>query len=241
MIPKVIHYCWFGGNPKNKLIEKCIASWEKYCPDYKIIEWTEYNYKTDNVYFNQALEAKKWPFAADYARLDIIYQNGGVYLDTDVELVKPLDNLMTNSCYVGTELAVGGAKINTGLGFGAEPRNKMVKAMLEEYTGIYFLTDEKNFDQTPCPERNTKAFEKYGYVRKNAIQLVGGASVLPIEYLSPKNYLTREVNITSNTISIHHYDGAWMPGKSKLNLRVKEILGSQINRFIYRLRGIKIE
>lgn len=108
MIPKIIHYCWFGGNPKNQLINKCIESWKKHCPDYEIVEWNENNYKTDNVYFNQALKAKKWPFAADYARLDIILQHGGIYLDTDVELLKPLLGLQKFSCYVGMEISVCG-------------------------------------------------------------------------------------------------------------------------------------
>lgn len=136
---------------------------------------------------------------------------------------------------------MGGGGINSGLGFGAEPNPSMVKAMLNEYDEISFVIDDNNFDLTPCPIRNTKAFEKHGYVSSDDIVCIDGAYVLPNDYLAPKNYLTREIKITQNTVSIHHYDGSWMLGKSRLSLKVKEILGPQINKFLYKLRGIRIE
>lgn len=235
MIPKVIHYCWFGGTPKSEQTKKCISSWMKFCPGYKLVEWNETNYKTDNAYFNQALAEKKWAFASDYARLDIIFHNGGIYFDTDVELIKPIDSLLNNGSFVGTEV---GGEIATGLGFAAEVHNVMVKAMLDEYADIKFSLGDGKFDLTPCPIRNTKAFEKHGYKRTKDIEIIGGIRILPPEYLAPKNYLTRELNITTNTISIHHYDGAWMNRKSKIKLIIREMLGSKFNRLIYKIRGI---
>lgn len=233
MIPKVIHYCWFGKNPKSKLIKKCIESWKKHCPDYEIIEWNENNYETDNIYFQQAYSAKKWAFAADFARLDIIYRNGGIYLDTDVELLKSLDDLLAYPCYVGTEKGIhGDGIINTGLGFGAEPQNEMVKAMLDEYRKISFAKGKNIYDLTPCPVRNTKSFAKYGYEESDRIVEVGEALVFPNEYFAPRNYVTRELKVTNNSYSIHHYEGAWMPINSKLNKKFKTILGPRLSEVL---------
>ena len=104
MIPKKIHYCWVGGNSKPPLVKKCIQSWKKYCPDYEIIEWNESNYDiSKNIYMKQAYEAKKWAFVTDYMRLDIIYEHGGIYLDTDVELIKNIDDLLSNEAFAGIE------------------------------------------------------------------------------------------------------------------------------------------
>ncbi len=237
MIPKVIHYCWFGGSPKSELINKCIASWRKYCPDYLIKEWNENNFTTDNLYFNQALDKKKWSFASDYARLEIIYRKGGIYLDTDVELIKSPDFLLNYECFVGTERGEEHS-IATGLGFGAEAGHTMVKEMLSEYDDLSFLKKDGSYDETPCPVRNTCAFKKNGYITTNKITKIQGAAVLPPEYLGAKNYLTREVKITSNTVSIHHYDGGWLNGKSKILLKIKEKLDPRFNKIFYKLRGI---
>ena len=237
MIPKIIHYCWFGGNPKSELINKCIVSWRKYCPDYVIKEWNETNFTTDNLYFNQALDKKKWSFASDYARLEIIYREGGIYLDTDVELIKSPDFLLDFECFVGTERGRE-YSINTGLGFGAESNHKMLKEMICEYKNISFEKKDGTYDETPCPVRNTCSFKRSGYDTADKIILINNAAVLPPEYLSPKNYLTREVNITPNTVSIHHYDGGWLNSKSKILLKIKEKLNPRFNRIYYRLRGI---
>ena len=118
MIPKKIHYCWFGGNPLPELAIKCLESWKKYCPDYEIIEWNETNFNLDSCeYVREAYQAKKWAFVSDYARLKVVYDNGGIYLDTDVELIKSLDRLLKNKSFFGTETT---GVVATGLGFGAE-------------------------------------------------------------------------------------------------------------------------
>lgn len=124
-IPKVIHYVWFGKNPKTKSIKKCIASWRKYCPDYRIIEWNETNYNIrKNRYMYEAYKAKKWAFASDYARYDIIYQFGGIYLDTDVELVASMDPLLHNKMFM---CFLEDKRLNSGLGFGSIPHNPIIK------------------------------------------------------------------------------------------------------------------
>lgn len=147
MIEKSIHYCWFGGNPKNELIKKCIESWKKYCPDYKIVEWNESNFDVNLCkYTKQAYEAKKWAFVSDVARLWIIYNEGGIYLDTDVELRKNLDELLNYSAWFASDDV---RYVATGLGFGAEPKNELVKKILEDYYN-------REFDLTPCISLNTK-------------------------------------------------------------------------------------
>ena len=122
MLPKKIHYCWFGGNELPDLAIKCIESWKKYCPDYEIIEWNETNFDLECCDFvKEAYKAKKWAFVSDYARLKVVYDNGGIYLDTDVELVKSLDILLQEKCYFGEETT---GYVATGLGFGAENGNR---------------------------------------------------------------------------------------------------------------------
>src|SRR5699024_3155952 len=125
MIPKIIHYCWFGGNPLPEKEQKCIASWRKYCPDYEIIEWNENNFDINqNMYIKQAADEKRWAFVSDFARLDVIYRFGGIYLDTDVEIIRNLDPLLRNKAFVGIDNVTGEEySINTGLGFGAEKKN----------------------------------------------------------------------------------------------------------------------
>ena len=159
MIPKKIHYCWFGRNPKPKLAEKCIASWKKYCPDYEIIEWNEDNFDIDmNAYVKSAYEQKKYAFLTDYARLLIIYENGGVYFDTDVELIKPIDDLLENKSFFGFE---DREHVNTGLGFGAEKENQIIKRMQKEYDGLL----DKGDSFIGCPILNTNALVKAGLIQ----------------------------------------------------------------------------
>ena len=229
-IPKVIHYCWFGGRPLPELARKCIASWEKYCPDYRIVEWNDSNYNTDNIYAKEAMKYKKWAFYSDYARLDIIYQNGGVYLDTDVELLKSLDGLLNVECFLGVETT---GYIATGLGFGAVKKNKNIKAMLNEYEGIHFLLNDGTFDTLPCPTRNTRPFIKYGF--KNCltdIQVLNGASIYPAEFFCPLDYNTNFLQITPNTISIHQYHSSW--------LSEKELKYHKIEQKLIQKWGLKI-
>ena len=136
-IPKVLHYCWFGGAPKPKNIQNCIRSWKKYCPDYEIIEWNEQNFDvSQSLYTRQAYDARRWAFVADYARLKILYEQGSIYMDTDVELLRPLDDLLAYPAFFGFQ---HNNEVATGLGFGAEARSPVVKALLDDYDGLPFL------------------------------------------------------------------------------------------------------
>lgn len=208
MIPKVIHYCWFGRKPLPELVKQCIESWKKYCPDYEIVQWNEENVDLECCdYVKEAYDAKKWAFVSDYVRLMIIYKYGGIYLDTDVELVNSLDNLILHKCFLGTEST---GNINTGVGFGAEKENRIIKLLLEEYKNQHFYTKKNGYDKTPCPVRNTRAIKKIGYTpNKKNVWKVEDVAVFPEEYFSPINYETGISNITKNTISIHHYAASW--------------------------------
>lgn len=231
MIPKKIHYCWFGGAEKNELVKKCIDSWKKYCPDYEIIEWNESNYDINrHNYMKEAYQNKKWAFVSDYARLDIIYSHGGFYLDTDVELVKSLDSLCDLNCFLAVEST---NYINTGLGFGAEKNSEVVKTLLEEYKGIHFLISKGIYDDLPCPRRNTAPFIRHGFDKNTSeIQYILGATIYPKEYFCPLDYETKNMNITENTISIHHFNGTWT------NKNMKDFLKGAPIKVESRLKGL---
>lgn len=209
MIPKIIHYCWFGGNPKPPMFYGCFKSWKKYCPDFKIVEWNESNYDISSapLYVQQAYEAGKWAFVTDYVRLQVIYENGGIYLDTDVELVKKPDLLLNNRAYFGFE---GTEYINTGLGFGAEKESPILSEIMIDYDGITFVQENGNYDVTPCPQRNTAVFLRHGLIQDGSKQrLDDGTLILSAEYLCSLDNATRILRKTSNTISIHHFEASW--------------------------------
>ena len=238
-IPKVIHYCWFGGNPLPKPVKKCIRSWEKYCPDYKIIRWDESNFDiSENRYAAEAYACKKWAFVSDYARLKIICDQGGIYLDTDVELLRPLDDLLDYQGFLGFQ---EGNSVATGLGFGAEAGQPMVRAMLDDYRDIPFLRGDGTRDMTPCPVRNTNSLLPFGLRADGTRQEVCGLQFFPQDYFCPISHRTGELHITNNTYSIHHFDGSWVEDKRHLHflrtVRIKQKVPPTVYRalrFSYR-------
>jgi len=225
MIPKKIHYCWFGGNHLPDEAKKCIESWKKYCPDYEIIEWNESNYELNkNEYVKYTYENKKYAFLTDYVRLDVIYNEGGIYLDTDVELLKSLDNLLNLSCYMGMEQP---GMVATGLGFGAEKHNKFIKENKEYYEKMPFLDENGNWIKTTCVKITTDLLENKGLKKDNTKQTILGVTILPVDYLCPLKLGTNKLTITKNTYSIHHYTASW---KSKYKI---------IRKISYRLIPLK--
>lgn len=238
-IPKVIHYCWFGGNPLPKSAEKCIASWRKFCPDYEIVEWNETNFDFNcDSYCAAMAERKKWAFLSDYARLKIIYDNGGVYLDTDVELVRSLDALVERGAYMGFENA---DRVATGLGFAAGKGHPFIRENMAYYEN---LTD---FDMLKaCPHITTDLLEAHGLVRdKSRCQEVAGLTVYPEDYLCPKDERTGLTKKTGNTYSIHHFDASWFEESWKKGQqkrwrqeRIRYVI-KMPNRILMKLLGIK--
>lgn len=226
MIPKKIHYCWFGGNPLPDSAKSCIASWRKFCPDYEIIEWNEENYDvTKNPYMQEAYANKKWSFVSDYARLDIIYHCGGVYLDTDVELLKPIDSLLELEGFMGFE---DGKQVALGLGFGAVPENTAVKRILDMYEEISFHHPDGSMNLTPGPVLWTQALMRCGLIQNNERQRIEGVEIFPTDYFCPMNFKTGKKCLSPRSYSIHWYDSSWYDPA----LQYQKKLNWKLNRFL---------
>lgn len=224
MIPKKIHFCWFGGTDIPSNLRKYINSWKKYCPDYEIKLWNESNFDVySHPFIKAAYEAKAWAFVSDYARLKIIYDEGGIYLDTDVELIKSLDSLLSNKCYIGIEQ--NGNRCNTGLGFGAEKHSGVVKKMLDEYDNTVF--DKKNLINIECPKLNTNVIKSIGEFSLNDISFLSDVTVYPSKFMDPISTGKTKNLLCDETVSIHHYSASWTSGKDKLKRRIVELIGVQ--------------
>ena len=240
MIPKTIHYCWFGGNDKPKLVKKCIQSWYKFCPGFRIIEWNDNNFDLSSapLFVRQAASMKKWAFVTDYVRLRIIYEQGGVYLDTDVELLKPLDPFLSERAYFGFEFTNG---IATGLGFGAERKCEILKDLMASYETTSFIQEDGLIDSTVCVKKDTAVFMGYGLILNNQEQILdNGIHIYPSDYFCPGRW-KGIMNVTDNTVSIHWYASTWYDEKGKRNAKKsrRKELKVHIMHFPNRL-GIKI-
>ena len=184
-----------------------MESWHKYCPDYEIVEWNESNYDvTKNAYMYEAYQCKKWGFVPDYARLDIIYNHGGIYLDTDVELVQNLDDLLYQDAYFGFERE---ENVNLGLGFGAVAKSNILLQMKEYYENHYFIKENGEMDLTASPVIQTDILQKTGLRMDGEYQRFGNVSIYPEKVLSGKCPYTRRVRLTPYTRSIHHFEATW--------------------------------
>ncbi|WP_377519779.1 glycosyltransferase family 32 protein [Priestia megaterium] len=219
MIPKTIHYCWFGENPLPDLTLKCIESWKKYCPDYKIIEWNESNFDVNSInYTAEAYRTKKYAFVADYVRFEILYQYGGIYLDTDVEIVKPIDDLLQHSIFFGREEV---NRVNPGLIMGCEPQNRFVGDMINLYKGVQFLNEDTKSLKT-IVDYTTEMLVSRGWTPTSEIQKVEEIAIYPVEFFCPKSYKTGVMTIMENTYTIHHFDSSWFTEHDKKRLRLQQ-------------------
>ena len=212
MIEKKIHYCWFGGKPFGEKEKKCIESWKKFCKDYEIIEWNESNCDlTINNFVKQAYERKMYSFVSDYFRCYAVYNHGGIYLDTDVEIIKPLDDLLSNNAYFGIENNSEKYFVSSGLGFGCEKNHFVLKDLLDRYDEMNFIDENGKERNIPCPKLETEVLKKYGFNDKlNEIQKLNDITIYSSEYFSPKSYETGKLEITKNSYSIHHFSMSWV-------------------------------
>ncbi len=233
MIPKVIHYCWFGGNPLPNSVKQCIKSWQKFCPEYEIKRWDESNFDvSSHPFMKKAYEEKVWAFVSDYARLKVVYDNGGIYLDTDVELVKNLDSLLCHNSYFGLQQA--GCFISTGLGFGAVKNSCILNEIMKSYDLINFNSEKKS--ELACPRLNTKVFESFGYIYTNEIFQNEMFTIYPAKYFDP--YETKQGGrnlLCSETYSIHHYSASWCSNNQILKRKLVKFIGANV---IIKLRSI---
>ena len=237
MIPKIIHYCWFGGNPLPKSAEKCIASWRKFLPDYEIKEWNEQNFDVNIIpYTAEAYQARKFAYVSDYARFWVLYRYGGLYFDVDVEIIKPIDDIVARGPFMGCETeSVSEAEPNSlgvapGLGLAVDPGNGLIKELLNGYEKIGFLSENKNRTvgtYKTIVSYTTDLLVSHGLKNTPKVQLVDGIYIYPKEYFNPLEHIN-QLHITENTRSIHWYDGSWLPKRYRFIKTVVRILGPKV-------------
>lgn len=214
MIPKIIHYCWFGGNPLPPLAIKCIESWKQYCPDYEIKEWNESNFDLNMFpYVQEAYDNRKFAFVTDVVRLYALYTEGGIYMDTDVEVLKPLDNYLHHVAFSGFE---DEKNVPTGI-MASEKEGKWAKENLDYYNGRHFIKPDGSFDMTTNVGTITNYMLSKGLVPNNTYQDFPNLITLyPKDYFCPKSYKDGKIYLTSNTVTIHHFAGSWFTDEKKL-------------------------
>ena len=231
MIPKVIHYVWVGGKPLTPLAEKCIESWKKYCPDYEIKRWDETNFNIEeNLFCKQAYENKKWAFVSDYIRLKVLHDEGGVYMDTDVEVIKPIDEFLKHIGFSGFECT---NKIPTGI-MAAEKNNAWINMMLEYYKDRPFVKDDGSFENMPNVLFMTDlTIKNYNLVLDNKYHDLGDYVFYPNDYFCPTpNSVGNGYVVTENTYTIHHFAGSWTPESYKKLSKRRKVIKSIIAFFI---------
>lgn len=241
MIPKVIHYCWFGGNPLPELAKRCIESWKKYCPEYEIKEWNEKNFDVECCdYVKEAYEAKKWAFVSDYARFKILYENGGVYFDTDVELVKGIDELLQKGAFMGVEREIP-LLVNPGLGLAAEKGMELYLRLIKDYDNRHFLLNDGKYNLKTIVEYTTEVLNEYGLVQNTEIQYIANIYIYPKEYFNPYDSRTGKIKIKENTISIHHFAASWLDPYTKFRRNIyflcNRLFGEKVTDFIRKVFG----
>lgn len=223
MIPQVIHYCWFGRNPLPPLAVKCIESWRKYFPDYEIKEWNEDNFDVNIVpYTREAYEARKYAFVSDYARFYILYHHGGLYFDTDVEVIRSMEDIVGRGAFMGCENEAGqgaGATalaVAPGLGLGCSPGLGLYAEILGLYAGLHFKRPDGGMNLKTVVEYTTELLVGKGLKNTGEIQCVAEVWIYPKEYFCPMDYYTSQINITQNTCSIHHYAASWLTWRVRM-------------------------
>ncbi len=205
-IPKVIHYCWLSNEPFPRDIQRCIDSWKEKLPDYKIKLWNSDNFDCDScLYVKQAIERKKYAFASDYIRLHALYYEGGIYLDSDIEVIRPFDDLLNNKAFTGFE---SGGRIGAWI-LASEKGNPLFKKFLDYYIGRCFYNEKGVMDLTPNTIPVTKIMIECGLKPENRIQKLSDITIYPEEYFCPKNPWNGKINITESTYAMHYFKGAW--------------------------------
>lgn len=221
MIPKIIHYCWFGGNPLPSEAQKCIASWKKYLPDYEIKEWNENSFDVNcNNYVREAYENKKFAFVTDYVRLYALANDGGIYMDTDVEVLKSYDPFLHHKAFSGFE---NNNFVPTGM-MASEKGGRWVTELLNEYQDRKFVNEDGSFDTTTNTVTITNNMVGHGLVLNNTYQDIPGiATMYPSDYFCPKDHGTGEIKLTDNSVCIHHFACSWLPHKARFLHKCKMI------------------
>jgi len=213
MIPGIIHGIWFSDDPMPELYERCLKSWEKHASGMEIRIWTLDTYKPDHCpFFEQAVECGNWAFASDYARADLLRRYGGVYMDLDVEMLRPIDDLLYNDAYMSFESM---DRIECGSGMGAGPGHPILREICESYENRPYLKPDGTWDKSTCPVRYTEVIEKHGLKKNGGFQFVEDITVYPFEVLTGKSFDTGIVYNTELSYTLHHHNGSWIPDKTR--------------------------
>lgn len=221
-IPKIIHYCWFGGKEKPKKVKQCIESWHKYLDGYEFMEWNEKNFDVNcNCYVAQAYKEKKYAYVSDYARIKALYEYGGIYMDTDVEVLKSYDDILNNNCILGFEEE---NYIATSF-MAVTPNHKLIKEFIDRYENLQFYNESGDLDLTTNVQRLTSILENKGLVRNGLYQVIeNDINIYPQEYFSPYDYGNCIYNNTENTYCIHHFIVSWLPWTIKVKKVIKKFI-----------------
>lgn len=234
-IPKIIHYCWFGGNQLPPLAKKCIDSWRFYFPEYKIQEWNEKNFDINcNAYVSEAYKAGKWAFVSDYARFYILYKYGGIYFDTDVEVIKNFDHLVEKGAFFGCQRDgwddIFTISVAPGLIAVASPEMEFYREMIHLYEQKHFINKDGSYNLTTIVEYTTDLLMKHGMKNKVGIQKISDITIYPTTFFSPIDILTKKIYITENTYTIHHFSGSWLSGRKRIINYIKSIVFEKLGR-----------
>lgn len=218
---KTIHYCWFGRGEKPKLVKKCIESWKKNLPDYSLVEWNEDNFDiSKNQFVAEAYSDRNFAFVSDYVRAFVLYNYGGIYMDTDVEVLGSFDRFLNDTVFLGFE---EGNFVGTCV-MGIEKGHELMKNYLDHYESMTYF----NEDGTKYKDTNvvllTKLLDKRGLVRNNEFQKVGDISVYPRTFFSPYDYINGISYITDDSVAIHHFAQLWLPTNVRIKTEAKRAL-----------------
>lgn len=234
MIPKVIHYCWFGGNPLPDFAKKCIASWKEYFPDYEIRQWNEENFDFSVcAYAAEAYQAKKWAFVSDYARFQILHDHGGLYFDTDVEVIRDFSDILEKGAFMGCE---DSGNCAPGLGLGALPGMPLYKEVLELYHNVHFINPDGSYNLRTVVEYMTEVLNRHGFQGADQPEQVMDITIYPPEYFCPMNPVDFELVVTDKTYSIHHYAASWVSGSERFKNRIQRLIGPKLTKKIQLLK-----
>ncbi len=238
MIPKIIHYCWFGGKPLPEEYQIYIESWRRYFPKYKIVKWDENNFDVNIIDFtHEAYSVGKFAYVSDYARLKVLYEHGGIYFDTDVEVIKPFDDILSEGGFMGFEknsYARSGEilNVNPGLGFACEAGNRIIREVLDFYENHHYIYPDGHMEQITIVKIVTDILKRHGLSRSDIPTTIEGITIYPWDYFCPIEFLSSKLEITENTRTIHHYSASWMSWTDKLKMKkgyyankVRKLLG----------------
>lgn len=222
MIPKIIHYCWLSGEEFPKEIRKCIDSWKRILPDYEIKLWDTSNFDVKICqYTREAFSVKKYAFVSDFVRLYALYHYGGIYLDSDIEVLRPIDDLLGEKAFTGFE-----DEFNVAAWiFGSEKGNPIFKELMDEYYNRKFIKENGEYDMTPNPKYVTECMVRHGLkLKQDTVQRLDNITVFPMEYFCPFNPYRRDKRFTKNTYVNHYFNGAWRPEELVYNENLRKKL-----------------